>query len=128
MTESIFTKIIKGEVPSHKIYEDDMTLAFLDIHPATPGYTLVIPKIQVDKFYDLPDDYYHALFSSVKKVAQHMEKVLGQRVFIKILGTEVPHVHVRVFPQDPNHPDGPAIPLADDQELAAMANKLRMVQ
>jgi histidine triad (HIT) family protein len=127
MEESVFTKIIKGEVPSHKIYEDDMTLAFLNIRPDTPGYTLVIPKIQVDKFYDLPDDYYQAMFSTVKKVAQLLEQVLGERVFIRIMGTEVPHAHVRVFPRDPNHPDGPEIPLADDKELAAMANKLRMI-
>ena len=76
---SIFTKIIKGEIPCYKIYEDDKTLAFLDIHPESKGHTLVIPKNEVDKIYELPDEDYDALMSTVKKLSKHLEKQLGAR-------------------------------------------------
>ena len=74
MQDSIFSKIINGEIPCHKIYEDDKTFAFLDIYPTSPGHTLVIPKIQVDKIYDLPDDYYVAVFETGRKLAKNMER------------------------------------------------------
>jgi diadenosine tetraphosphate (Ap4A) HIT family hydrolase len=61
MEESIFTKIVKGEIPSHKVYEDALTLAFLDIHPVQPGHTLVIPKKQVEFVWDLPEEDYQAV-------------------------------------------------------------------
>src|SRR5690606_32793311 len=67
MNDSIFTKIIKGEIPCHKVYEDDQTLAFLDIHPAQPGHTLVIPKRQEEFVWDLNAEEYEALMSTVKK-------------------------------------------------------------
>jgi histidine triad (HIT) family protein len=126
MQESIFTKIIKGEVPSHKVYEDDKTFAFLDIFPKSPGHVLIIPKIQVDKIYDLPDEYYIAVWDTARKLAAHMDKVLGKRIFMKVIGTDVPHVHIHLLPQDENFTDTPS--QADDKELAAMANRLRMVQ
>jgi len=74
MQDSIFTSIIKGEIPCHKVYEDDRTLAFLDIHPVQPGMTLVISKIQVSSFLDLSDDDYRALWESVRKVAQKLHE------------------------------------------------------
>ena len=64
---SIFTKIVNGEIPCYKIYEYDKTFAFLDIHPETKGHTLVIPKLEVDKIYELPDEDYQALMATVKK-------------------------------------------------------------
>src|SRR5688572_15507369 len=67
MQDSVFTKIIKGEIPSHKIYEDDKTLAFLDIHPQQPGQTVVVPKTQVNFVWDLGEDDYRALMSTVQK-------------------------------------------------------------
>jgi histidine triad (HIT) family protein len=76
MQESIFTKIIKGEIPSHKIYEDDKTFAFLDIHPKTPGHVLVVPKNQVQFAWDLPNEDYAALMSTVKKIALRIKEVL----------------------------------------------------
>ena len=97
---SIFTKIINGEIPCYKIYEDDKTFAFLDIHPETPGHTLVIPKKEVDKIYDLPEEDYQALMATVKKLSQHMEKVLGQRTLWKVVGTDVTHAHVHLEPYD----------------------------
>src|ERR1041385_8079567 len=92
MADSIFTKIIKGEVPSHKIYEDNKTYAFLDIHPKTPGHTLVVPKKQIDQFQDLPDEDYTALMQTVKRVAKRLKEVLGaDRVGLEVIGVDVPH-------------------------------------
>ena len=99
---TIFTKIINGEWPSYKIYEDEKTYAFLDIEPEAEGHTLVIPKIEVDKVYDLPDSDYQAVMATVKKLARHMEEVLGERMQIKIVGIDVPHAHVHILPVNEN--------------------------
>ena len=85
---SVFTKIINGEIPCYKIYEDDKTMAFLDINPETPGHTLVVPKKEVDKIYELEDEDYEALMATVKKLSVNMEKVLGA------------HVHLLPFDKD----------------------------
>ena len=98
--ESVFTKIVKGEIPCYKIYEDEKTLAFLDIHPESLGHVLVIPKVQIDKIYELPDEDYEALWKTVRKVAKHMEEVLGKRMLMKVIGTDVPHAHVHLMPFD----------------------------
>ena len=111
---SIFTKIINGEIPCYKIYEDDHTLAFLDIHPDTPGHTLVIPKVEVDKIYDLDDADYQALMASVKKISRHMEQVLGARILWKVVGTDVPHAHVHLTPYDETWYHGREIPTSDE--------------
>ncbi len=97
---SIFTQIIKGEIPCYKIYEDDKTIAFLDIHPETKGHTLVIPKLEVDKIYELPEEYYQALMATAKKISKHMEEKLGQRTLWKVIGTDVPHAHIHLEPYD----------------------------
>lgn len=99
---TVFTKIIKGELPSYKIYEDDKTYAFLDIEPEVPGHTLVVPKTEVDKVYDLNDEDYSAVMSTVKKLSRHFEKILGKRIVIKIVGTDVPHAHVHLMPLSEN--------------------------
>lgn len=130
MEDSIFTKIIKGEIPCHKIYEDDKTLAFLDIHPIQPGHVLVVPKVQIDQFQDLPDSDYTALWAGVKKIAQRQKSVLNRkRVGIHVVGLDVPHAHVHVFPFDTleeyrNHPDMSAEP--DHAVLAEMAKRLAL--
>lgn len=99
MQESVFTKIIKGEIPSHKIYEDETTLAFLDIHPVADGHTLVIPKKQIDHLWDLEDEDYQAVMATAKLVANRLKEVLGvQRVGVKVVGTDVPHAHVQLIP------------------------------
>ena len=97
---SVFTKIVNGEIPCYKIYEDDKTMAFLDINPETPGHTLVIPKAEVDKIYELDDETFNALMNTVKKLSLHYEKVLGQRILWKVVGTDVPHAHVHLSPYD----------------------------
>ena len=99
MAESIFTKIIKGEIPAYKVYEDELTLAFLDIHPLLEGHTLVIPKRQVEFVWDLPDEDYQAVMATAKKVALRLRDVLGT-VYIgeRIVGVDVPHAHVQLIP------------------------------
>ena len=120
---SVFTKIINGELPCYKVYEDEKIIAFLDIHPETPGHTLVVPKIEVDKIYELPDEDYEALMKVVKKLSVHMEKVLGARTMWKVIGTDVPHTHVHLTSEDPNWVYGQEVEMTDE-EMAAMAKKL----
>lgn len=98
METSLFTKIINGEIPSHKIYEDEHTYAFLDIYPTQPGHTLVVPKIEIDKFEDLPDEDYQHLMATVKKLAKHLAAKTGKRTTLKVIGFDVPHAHIHLVP------------------------------
>ena len=96
---SIFTKIINGEIPCHKVYEDEKTFAFLDINPAAEGHTLVIPKREVEFVWDLPEEDYEALTETVKKLARHLRQVLGvPYVGEVVIGTDVPHAHIHLIP------------------------------
>ncbi len=122
---SIFTKIIEGEIPCYKIYEDEKTLAFLDIAPEVAGHTLVIPKVEIDRVYDLPDEDYQALMATVKKIARHYEDVLGRRMVLKVMGTEVPHAHVHIVPFDDDYIDGQRIELPEAR-MEEMRQKLAM--
>ena len=110
---SIFSKIIAGEIPCYKIYEEDKTLAFLDIHPETPGHTLVVPKVEVDKLYDLEIEDYLAVMKTVKMLARRMEKVFGARTLIKVIGTDVPHAHVHLVTFDPNYKYGQEVKMTE---------------
>ncbi len=120
---SVFTKIVKGELPCYKIYEDERTLAFLDIEPEAAGHALVIPKAEVDRVYDLSDEDYVAVMETVRKLARHMEDVLGQRTMIKIVGTDVPHAHVHLLPINENWA-GERFLKPSDEEMEAMRVKL----
>ena len=123
---SIFSKIVAGEIPCYKIYEDDTVLAFLDIHPESKGHTLVIPKLEVDKFYDLPDDIYSHLFTVVKKLSKHFDQKLGARILIKIVGTDVPHAHVHLTPLDPNWQHGRTLELSE-ADFKSIQEKLKLI-
>ncbi|MBQ2660350.1 HIT domain-containing protein [Candidatus Saccharibacteria bacterium] len=122
---TLFSKIIAGEIPCYKIYEDDKTFAFLDIHPETKFHTLVIPKIECDKVYDLPDDYYLALWQTVKKLARHMETITGERSLLKVVGTDVPHAHVHIMPLDKTWHHGRTLDLSD-QEFKQLQAQLKL--
>jgi histidine triad (HIT) family protein len=100
MEPSIFTRIINGEIPCHKVYEDDKTIAFLDINPARPGHTLVVPKVQVDRMEDLPEADYTALMATTKRVMARVTEVMGteNRACLKVIGFDVPHAHIHVIP------------------------------
>ena len=126
---TIFTKIIQGEIPSHKIYEDDNTFAFLDIYPVNEGHVLVIPKAEVEFVWDLSDEDYQALNATIKKVALRLREVLPYHyVGERIVGTDVPHAHVHLIPFDDT--SQLHAPQRDDEEpdhetLAALAEKLK---
>ena len=126
---SIFTKIINGEIPCHKVYEDELTLAFLDIHPIGEFHTLVIPKKQIEFVWDLEDSDYQAVMRTVQKVGRRIREVSDkQYVGQVVVGTDVPHAHIHVVPFDTASEikrtiDGPGIP-ADAESLAAAASKL----
>ena len=99
MQESIFTKIVKGEIPCFKIAETNDFLAFLDVMPLRKGHTLVIPKNQVDYLYDLEDDVLSDLFIFSKKVAKKIEsKISCKRIGVSVIGLEVPHAHIHLVP------------------------------
>ena len=112
---SVFTKIINGEIPCYKIYEDDKTLAFLDINPETKGHTLVVPKNEVDKIYELPDEDFSALMATVKKLSKNMEEKLGKRTLWKVIGTDVPHAHVHLLPFDEAWDHGTTLTLTPEE-------------
>ena len=96
---TIFSRIIAGEIPSYKIAENDQFFAFLDIFPIKKGHTLVIPKIEVDKIFDVPDEYLAGLLVFAKPIAKAMERCFPcNRVNIVTVGIEVPHAHVHLIP------------------------------
>jgi histidine triad (HIT) family protein len=106
METCIFCKIVAGEIPCHKIYEDADFLAFLDIRPMSAGHALVIPKAHYRWVWDVPNP--GAYFEVVKKIALAQKKAFGtDEVFSKIIGEEVPHAHVWVY-QNPAHATGDA--------------------
>ena len=104
-----------GEISCYKIYEDEKNLAFLDIHPTTRGHVLVIPKIEVDKIYELPEEDYVSLWLAAKKVAKHMEEVLGARTLFRVVGTDVPHAHIHLEPYDETWYYDRILELSDDE-------------
>jgi len=96
---SIFTKIVSGEIPSYKLAEDNNYLAFLDINPNTKGHTLVIPKKEINKLFDLDQKEYLDLMSFSYRVAKAIEKTVPcKRIGMSVIGLEVPHVHVHLIP------------------------------
>lgn len=96
---SVFTKIINGEIPCHKVAESDKYLAFLDIQPVATGHTLVIPKQETDYIFDLEDDLLAGLMIFAKEVAAGLEKAVDcARVGVIVAGLEVPHAHIHLIP------------------------------
>lgn len=101
---TLFSKIIKGEIPSFKIAENEKFYSFLDINPLVMGHTLVIPKIEVDKFLDMPDDYLSEILLFAKPIAEAIEKSFPcKRCGLSVVGLEVPHAHLHLIPL--NHMD-----------------------
>lgn len=124
---SIFTRIIKGEIPCHKICEDDRYFAFLDIKPINPGHTLVVPKEEIDYLFDLEDDRLAGIFVFGKKVAKAIRKAVPcKKVGVMVVGLEVPHAHVHLVPFNaiPELTFARAKPMANE-DLAKVAAKIR---
>ncbi len=96
---TIFSKIIAGEIPSYLIAEDEKFFAFLDINPLVEGHTLVIPKLEIDKFFDVPDDYLEEIFLFAKPIARAIERAFDcNRCGVSVIGIEVPHAHMHLVP------------------------------
>lgn len=96
---SIFSKIVKGEIPAHKVAENDSCLAFLDINPLRKGHTLVIPKTEVDYIFDLDKESYTRLWDFAREVSHKIRKVMPcERIGVAVIGLEVPHAHIHLIP------------------------------
>lgn len=96
---TIFSRIIAGEIPSHKIAESEKFIAFLDIEPLVKGHVLVVPKVEVDKIFDVPDDYLAEMLVFAKPIAHAIEKAFNcNRCGISVIGLEVPHAHMHLIP------------------------------
>lgn len=125
---SIFSKIITGDIPCHKVAENEKCFAFMDIMPLAKGHVLVVPKIEVDRYFDLDDNTLCELSKFSKMIAKAMEKTLPcKRVGVAIIGLEVPHAHIHLIPlnsvEDINF-EREKLDLNND-ELAEIANKIR---
>lgn len=125
---SIFTKIVRGEIPSYKIAETENYYAFLDINPLAKGHTLVIPKQETDYLFDIDDELYKGLFGFAKKVAHAIEKEINcKRIGVAVLGLEVPHAHIHLVPINSIYDidfKQPKLKLSEE-EFEQTANKIR---
>lgn len=125
---SVFSKIIAGEIPAFKVAEDEQFLAFLDIQPLREGHVLIVPKIEVDKVYELPERYLEGFLRFARPIALAMEKEFScTRVGISFIGLEVPHAHMHLVPIDsPDDLNFTRKPLAPSmEELALIHQRLR---
>ena len=123
---TIFSRIIASEIPSYKLYEDEYTYAFLDIFPQKPGHTLIVPKIEVDHFSDVPEPYYSAIFQTAKRLSPAIQKATGcQRVCAAFVGYQLPHCHYQLLP---THSEADFVwkpmPQASHEDLLAMQAKI----
>jgi histidine triad (HIT) family protein len=124
---SIFSRIVKGELPCHKVWEDANHLAFLDLNPVVPGHTLVIPKRELDYIFDLGEAEHASLWRAAQGVAKRLkERLECKRVCVAVIGFEVPHAHIHLMPANsmaevPWRGGSPA----KTEDLAALAAKLR---
>lgn len=125
---TIFSRIIRGEIPCHKIAENEMYFAFLDIMPLAPGHVLVIPKVEIDYIFDLDEEILSGLLPYAKIIAKAMEKVMPcERIGISVIGLEVPHAHVHLIPlrtMDDINFSRPKMKMTN-AELEAIAFKIR---
>ena len=124
---TLFSRIIAGDIPCHKIWEDDRHFAFLDIHPIQPGMTLVIPKKEVEHPFDMDDTSFAALLLAAKRLVPAIQQATGSlRVGLVIEGLEVPHAHVKLIPISKPHDLIPTDERqATEEELSEMAERIR---
>lgn len=123
---TIFTKIINGEIPSYKIYEDEYTYAFLDINPIAPGHTLIVPKVEKDYFLDVEEPYYSQVFKNAQLIGKAIHKATGcNRVCTIIAGYDVPHFHYHLVPTDNmSDLDFKNAKKISEEEMKEMQNKI----
>ena len=130
MSETIFSKIIRREIPSQFVFEDDICVVIMDKFPSTKGQTLVIPKVAVDYIFDLDDATYQHIFKIAKQVAKASDEALKPtRTCLAVEGFEVPHVHIKIYPvTDTSRGLGPYLSagkMADDAELSQLAKQIK---
>ncbi len=114
---NIFSRIISGDIPSYKIAENEKFYSFLDINPLVEGHTLVIPKLEIDKFFDVPDDYLQEILIFAKPIAKAIEKAFDcNRCGMSVVGIEVPHAHMHL------------VPLKDADDLNFTRSKLKFTE
>jgi histidine triad (HIT) family protein len=125
---SIFTKIIEGDIPCYKIYEDEHYFSFLDIRPMAKGHTLLVPKKEIDYIFDIDDELLTGYLPVAKKIAKALEKVVPcRRVGIAVIGLEVPHAHVHLIPLNQIGDlrfDKPVVEVSPE-EMNAIASEVR---
>jgi histidine triad (HIT) family protein len=135
--ECVFCRVIKGEIPSHKVYEDENTLAFLDIHPSTPGHTLIVPKAHIARVEDLPEEDAEALFGTLHKIVGGIQEAVEAPASTigvnngRESGQEIPHVHIHVIPRSKGYRGGIIQGIArghrpDNDEMIEIAEKIRL--
>lgn len=125
---TIFTKIINGEIPCHKIAENDKYLAFLDVFPLVKGHVLVVPKVEVDYIFDLETDILAGLLPFAQSIAPAIQKVIPcKRLGVTVIGLEVPHAHVHLLPMNTVNDINFTLPKLkiSQEELAEIAFKIR---
>ena len=125
---SIFSIIVAGEIPCHKVAEDEEFFAFLDIKPVSAGHTLVIPKTEIDYIFDIDDSVLGRMMAFAKRVAQAQEKVIPcKRVGLAVMGLEVPHAHIHLIPiqKESDMYFGGEKMQVSQEELADLAMRLR---
>ena len=125
---NIFARILRGEIPAAKVYEDDQVLSFMDAMPQAEGHTLVIPKKEVDYLFDLDDESYQNLFAFSKKVAKAIKAAVPcERIGVAVIGLEVPHAHIHLCPINGIHDlsfSNPRVKLTKE-EFQAIAGSIR---
>lgn len=127
---NVFAKILRGEIPNHTVYEDDKTLAFMDVMPQATGHILVIPKVEAVELSDIPDEYILAVFSTAKKVMAAQRAVLNCQGIIQMqlnaeqAGQSVFHYHIHLIPSHIHHLQKHESIQANHEELAELAQKI----
>lgn len=125
---SIFTKIIKREIPAFIIHDDDLFIAFLDINPIQKGHTLIVPKTEIDYFFDIEDDLLSKMLLFTKKIAKAIKKTIEcKKISMSVIGLEVPHAHIHLIPinkmSDANFSNDPIKMSEEDMHEICMAIK-----
>ena len=126
-SDDIFCKIIAGEIPSYKVYEDELFFAFLDINPVNLGHTLLVPKEHYEDLFDMPDELYTALWLKAKELAPAIQRATGaKRIGVVVEGFAVPHVHIHLAPiNGPRELDSSNQKPADPKDLAMMMERIK---
>ena len=129
MEDCLFCKIIKGEIPSYKIWENENFFAFLNINPINPGHTILVPKKHLNYIFDLEEPLYSEIFRTARKLSESLKKATGaKRVALAIEGFVIPHIHIHLVPVNKvNDLDPNRAKKASPEELSGVAEKIKVL-